>query len=178
MRTAAQVIGYIAVAENLLIYVSNRRGRILLFKFISDALWFLNYLLMGGFTGAALNAVAMTREAVFSVRDRYKWAGAKWIPALFLLLTWVSPVLEWVRAGAFTWQPLLPAIGSMIFVIGFYARNTKLTKVSSLFGNALWLTYAVLLHNWAGMVGNILMLISALIGIVREYDGKPKEGEA
>ena len=38
MRTAAQVIGYIAVAENLLIYVSNRRGRILLFKFISDAL--------------------------------------------------------------------------------------------------------------------------------------------
>ena len=178
MRTAAQVIGYIAVAENLLIYVSNRRGRILLFKFISDALWFLNYLLMGGFTGAALNAVAMTREAVFSVRDRYKWAGAKWIPALFLLLTWVSPVLEWVRTGAFTWQPLLPALGSMIFVIGFYARNTKLTKVSSLFGNALWLTYAVLLYNWAGMVGNILMLISALIGIVREYVGKPKEGEA
>ena len=168
MRIAAQIIGYIAVAENLLIYISNRRDRILLFKFLSDALWFTNYLLMGGLTGAALNAVAMTREAVFSLRDRYRWAGAKWIPALFLALTWVSPAIEWIRAGAFTWQPLLPAFGSMIFVIGFYARKTMLTKVSSLFGNALWLTYAVLLSNWAGMVGNILMLISALIGIIRE----------
>ena len=168
MRIAAQIIGYIAVAENILIYVSNRRERILFFKFLSDALWFVNYLLMGGFTGAALNAVAMTREAVFSVRDRYKWAGAKWIPALFLLLTWVSPVLEWVKTGEFTWQPLLPAFGSMVFVIGFYARRTMLTKATSLLGNALWLTYAVLLANWAGMVGNILMLISALIGIFRE----------
>ncbi len=72
MRIAAQIIGYIAVAENVLIYISNRRERILLFKFISDAMWLVNYLLMGGFTGAALNGAAMTREAVFSVRDRYR----------------------------------------------------------------------------------------------------------
>ena len=48
MRIAAQIIGYIAVAENILIYISNRRERILLFKFLSDALWFVNYLLMAG----------------------------------------------------------------------------------------------------------------------------------
>ena len=173
MRIAAQIIGYIAVAENLLIYISNRRDRILLFKFISDTLGFLNYLLMGGFTGAALNVIAMTREAVFSLRDRYRWANAKWIPALFLTLTWVSPALEWIHAGTFLWRSLLPAFGSMIFVIGFYARKTMLTKVTSLFGNALWLTYAVLLQNWAGMAGNILMLISAVVGIIRER--KPVE---
>lgn len=168
MRIAAQIIGYIAVAENLLIYISNRRERILLFKFISDALWLVNYLLMGGFTGAALNGIAMTREAVFSVRDRYKWAESKWIPALFLALTWLSPAIEWIKADGFIWQPLLPAFGSMIFVIGFYIRNTRMTKITSLFGNALWMTYAILLSNWAGMTGNILMLISALIGIVHE----------
>ena len=71
------------------------------------------------------------------------------------------------------WRSLLPAFGSMIFVIGFYARKTMLTKVTSLFGNALWLTYAVLLQNWAGMAGNILMLISAVVGIIRER--KPAE---
>ena len=178
MQIAAQIIGYLAVAENLLIYISNRRDRILLFKALSDALWLLNYLLMGGLTGAALNGVALLREGVFSLRDRYRWAGAKWIPALFLLLTWISPVLEWIRAGGFTFLPLLPAFGSMIFVIGFYARKTMVTKVSSLFGNALWMTYAILLTNWAGMVGNILMLISAVIGIIREHKkAEPKENE-
>ena len=175
MRIAAQIIGYIAVAENLLIYISNRRERILLMKFISDALWLINYVLLGGFTGAALNGVAMMREAVFSLRDRYRWANAKWIPAIFLAFTWISPVLEWIRNEAFSWQPLLPAVGSMIFVLGFYSKHTMRTKVSSLFGCALWLTYAVLLSNWAGMVGNILMLISAVVGIVHEKQKQETE---
>ena len=177
MRVAAQIIGYIAVAENLLIYISNRRDRILLFKFISDALWLLNYILIGGFTGAALNAVAMIREAVFSVRGRYKWAESKWIPVLFLALTWITPVLEWTHNGAFTWLPLLPAFGSMVYVIGFYVQNTMLTKVSSLLGTALWLTYALLLSNWAGVVGNVLMLLSAVIGIIRERNREKERSE-
>ena len=173
MQIAAQIVGYIAVAENLLIYISNRRDRILLFKFISDALWLINYLLIGGFTGAVLNVVAMTREAVFSVRDRYQWAGSKWIPVLFLALTWISPVMEWITARQFSWLPLLPAFGSMILLLGLYIRSTMLCKVSSLLGNGLWLTYAALLANWAGVVGNILLLISAVIGILHEK--KPEE---
>jgi len=171
-KTIAQVIGYIAVAENLLIYLSNRRERILLWKFVSDTLWLLNYLLMGGFTGAALNGVAMVREGVFALRGKYRWADAKWVPALFLSLTWVSPALEWINSGAFSWTPLLPALGSMIFVLGFYAKSTVFTKASSLVGNVLWLTYAILIGNIAGLVGNVLMLISALVGLWRERRAK------
>ena len=177
MQIAAQIIGYIAVAENLLIYLSNRRDHILLFKFISDALWLINYLLIGGFTGAALNIVAMTREAVFSVRDRFAWAGSKWIPVLFLLLTWISPAMEWIATGRFTWLPVLPAFGSMILLFGFYIRSTMLCKVTSLLGNGLWLTYAALLSNWAGVIGNILLLISAIIGIIHERMGEPMHKE-
>lgn len=171
-KTIAQVIGFVAVAENLLIYLSNRRERILLWKAVSDALWLVNYLLMGGFTGAMLNAVALVREGVFSLRGKAKWADGKWIPALFLALTWLSPALEWINGGAFTWLPLLPAFGSMIFVLGFYVKNTVFTKASSLVGNALWLTYAILIGNTAGLVGNVLMLASALIGLWRERQAK------
>ena len=171
-KTIAQVIGFVAVAENVLIYLSNRRERILLWKAVSDALWLVNYLLMGGFTGAMLNAVALVREGAFSLRGKAKWADGKWIPALFLALTWLSPAFEWINGGAFTWLPLLPAFGSMIFVLGFYVKNTVFTKASSLVGNALWLTYAILIGNTAGLVGNVLMLASALIGLWRERQAK------
>lgn len=174
MQIIAQIIGAVAIAENILIYISNRRERILLFKFLSDLLWFVNYLLMGGVTGAVLNAIAMGRETVFLLRQKAKWAEAKWIPALFLLLTWISPVIEWISKGALTFLPILPAIGSMIFVIGFYAQNTVLTKTSSLFGNALWLTYAILIGNITGMLSNVLMIISAVIGLIRERAAKKK----
>ena len=175
LQIVAQVIGGVAIVENLFIYISNRRERILLFKFLSDALWFVNYLLMGGLTGALLNAIAMGREAVFALRDKQRWAAGKWVPALFLALTWLSPALEWIRRGGFTWQPLLPALGSMIFVLGFYARDTRFTKASSLLGNALWLTYALLIGNYTGMLSNLLMLLSAIIGLVRERK-RQKEG--
>lgn len=169
IRTIAQIIGYIAVAENIMIYISNCRERILLWKFVSDTLCMLNYLLMGGFTGAALNGVAMIREAVFSLRGKVEWTNQKWVPALFLALTWLSPVMEWTTKD-FSWIPLLPAFGSMIFVAGFYSKNTMRIKVSSLFGNAFWMAYAISITNWAGMTGNILMAISAMIGILREKD--------
>ena len=60
----------------------------------------------------------------------------------------------------------------MIFVLGFYAKNTVFTKASSLVGNVLWLTYAILIGNIAGLVGNVLMLISALVGLWRERRAK------
>ncbi len=175
LQGIAQIIGAVAIAENLLIYISNRRERILLFKFISDALWFLNYLLMGGVTGAVLNAIAMGRETVFALRSRAKWADAKWIPALFLVLTWISPLIEWISKGAFTFLPILPAVGSMIFVIGFYVKNTVLTKASSLLGNALWLSYALLIGNITGMLSHIFMIISAVICLIRERAAKKEE---
>lgn len=168
VQTLAQIIGAIAIAENALIYISNRRERILLFKFLSDALWLVNYLLMGGCTGAVLNGVAMVREAVFSQRGKRPWASAKWILPLFLALTWVSPALEWIRNGAFSWLPVLPTIGSMIFVLGFYSESTLLTKTTSILGNVLWLLYALLIKNYTGMLSNVLMLLSAVVGIVHQ----------
>lgn len=57
-------------------------------KLLSDLLWMGNYLLLGAYTGAALNGIAILRELVFLQRDRPTLGGcplvARFLRRLFL----------------------------------------------------------------------------------------------
>ena len=64
------IIGYIAIAENIFIFLSVRRERVLIFKLISDVLWALNMAFLSvdnraNLTGAILNVIGIFREIVF-----------------------------------------------------------------------------------------------------------------
>lgn len=168
LKLIGEIIGAVAIAENLFIFVSLRRERILKLKFVSDTLWLFNYLCLGGYTGAVLNAIAMARETVFSLRGRKRFAShGFWLP-VFLLLTLISPALEWIGDGAFSPWPLLPALGSMLTVVGLYQSRPKITRYIAFFAQGLWLAYAISLPNISSIVCNSLLILSALIGAIRE----------
>ncbi len=163
------VIGVVAVIENIFIFATLKRKNILKLKFLSDALWFLNYFFLGALTGAVLNIIAMFRETVFSLRGKKKFATHFfWLP-VFLLLTLISPTLDCIKAGAFVPITLFPAIGSMLTVYSFYQDNPKVTRYIALVAQSLWLIYTVILLNVTAIFSNALQIISALIGITRTY---------
>ena len=163
------VIGVIAVIENLFIFAAIKRKNILRLKFLSDVLWFFNYALLGGLTGAILNVIAMLRETVFSLRESKKWAShIIWLP-IFLTLTLISPALDCIKAAAFVPMTLLPATGSMLTVFGLFQKNPKVTRYIALVAQSLWLIYAAMLLNVTALISNALQIVSALIGITRAY---------
>ena len=49
LKIIGECIGFVAVVEGFFIFLGNKRERILVFKFISDFLWMLNQLCLGGF---------------------------------------------------------------------------------------------------------------------------------
>lgn len=163
------VIGAIAVIENLFIFAALKRKNILKLKFLSDVLWFFNYLFLGGLTGAILNVIAMLRETVFSLRGKNKIAShIIWLP-VFMVLTLISPALDCIKQGAFVPMTLLPAAGSMLTVYSLYQENPKVTRYIALFAQTLWLIYAAMLLNVTAFLSNALQIISALIGITRAF---------
>ncbi len=165
----AQIVGYVAIAESVFIFISNKREKILIFKLIDDALWFTNMLLMGAYTGAVLNAIAIVREIVFFNRGKKKWATHKFWLFFFMIVMLVSPVLTW--AGPVS---ILPAMGSCVAVICFYAEKPIMTKYLAYLAQGSWLAYAVLTKNWSSTICNIIALISATIGIIHEVVVKRK----
>jgi hypothetical protein len=173
LKLIGEIIGFVAIGENFLIFLSNRRERILIFKFISDVLWAANNILLGGYTGAILNVVAMGRETVFYNRDKRRWASSPIWLAVFLLVTAVSPVMSLI-SGKEGWYAILPALGSMAAVIGFYSRKPAITRYVSFLANGLWLIYAVFVHNISSIVCNIVLLTSAVTGLILAYVNKKR----
>lgn len=166
LKIVGECIGLVAVAEGFFVFLSNRRERILIFKFISDFLWLLNQLCLGGYTGALLNFVAMGREVVFYNRDKRRFAQSILWLYFFLAVTVASPLFSLI-SGKEGWYAILPALGSVAAVIGFYSRRPAVTRYTSFAANGLWLAYDVIVGNITATVSCAILLLSALVGTLR-----------
>ena len=165
LRLIGEIIGWVAVAEGFLIFLSNRRDRILMFKFIDDALWSVSFLLTANYTGAILNAIGMGREVVFYNRDKRKWASGKIWLVFFLVATAVSPMYSLI-SGKEGWYAILPAIGSIAAVIGFYSRSAEFSRYIGFFANGIWMVYNIICGKIPAITSSAILLLSGLIGTI------------
>ncbi len=162
-----QIIGLVAIAWSLLIYTQKSRDRILIFKFICDAMSVAQFILCGAYTGAGLNAVMCGREAVFFNRGKHKWADSiLWLFA-FSALIFAMPFITCKEpVFSFLWViNVLPAIGSCLAVIGLYNKKAYVTRLFSLIGMSLWLTYVIIIENPVSILSNAISIVSILIGL-------------
>ena len=76
LNLVAQITGILGTAMCFFMFVARKRRTILLGKFTCDVLWTMHYGLIGAYSGAALNVLAMGRETVFYNKDK-KWASSR-----------------------------------------------------------------------------------------------------
>lgn len=170
MTALADGIGYFAVFLGLFSYVSTKRKPIYIMKGVTDALWVVNLAMYGMYTATFINCMNIGRTVVFYYREEKAWAGHRAWLALFLSVAVVAPCLTW--AGPIS---LLPTFGSILCCIGFYLHNTLAVKWVLLPGNLIWMTYSILSHNPSAALGNIIVVISLAVGIVREMGKRRKK---
>ena len=168
------IIGYIAIAENIFLFLSVKRERVLIFKLISDVLWALNMAFLSienraNLTGAILNAIAIFREIVFYNRLDKNWAKSKFWLFFFIGVTLISPIVSW--SGPIS---LLPAFGSIFAVILFYSKNTDYMRYLSFLAQGLWLIYASVIISVPAIISNAILILSSIIGIIRSFILKKK----
>ena len=162
MNTAAQILGIIGICLSFFIYIVRRRSSILLCKFTSDVIWEAHYLLIGAYSGAALNILAMARQTVFYNKAK-KWASSRFWLFLFVTLTMLS--------GFFTWEgpsSLLPSVGSVCAVISFWCTRPIHIRLLAVPAQALWTVYNILHHSLTGGISSGLSLLSVLIGLTQD----------
>ena len=171
----SQIFGIIGIALSIFIYAAKSRSKIIVFKFSSDVVWALNYLFAGAYTGALLNTIGMARETVFYNRGHKKWASHRFWLYVFIALTFLSPILEFIKLGHFSLVPLLPAAGSIFAVISFYSIKPKTMRILGLIAQILWTVYNVIVENPTAFIACILIIVSIFIGMFREWHDNHKE---
>lgn len=165
LRLIGEIVGIVAIVEGFFIFLSSKRERILIFKFISDILWGINLFLLGAYTGALLNGIAMGRETVFYNRDKRKWAASPIWLVVFIAVTVASPLVS-MLSGREGWYAILPAVGSTFAVIAFYNRRSDVTRYLGLFANGLWMIYNILCRNVTASISGAILISSGIVGTV------------
>lgn len=181
LKVIANVIGYIATAQALTIFIAKKRGNILKLKLLNDVLWCLNFALQGTYTAALLNLIAIFRESVFYFKNSKKWAKSiAWL-FIFVALMLISPMLVWIdpsRTPTDKIMQILPAIGSIIAVISFYMTKEQVIRFMSLLSQIPWIAFDIYNANIPALMGASITVVSVIIGMVLEYLSTKKQAKA
>ena len=168
IEAISQVIGFVGTIVSFIIFQQNKRSRIIGLQILSTSLFTVHYILLGAFTGAALNLIAVTRSIVFYNNDK-KWAKSPAWLWFYIVVSVVASVLTWEN-----WYSILPAIALVLTTIANWMKSETKIRLISFPNSPCWLIYNAITGSVAGVVTECIVMTSLIIGIIR-YDILKKE---
>lgn len=157
----AQIIGFIAFTVSLIAYHRKEKKNILSNMLLSNILNLIHYLLLGAFSGCITKLLAIFRDYFIIFKEKHSKFSNKVYLMLFILL--------YIIAAVFTYNgilSILPLIAAIIYIIFIWNGNEVIIKKTAFFCNFLWLIYNVFVLSIAGIISNIISLLSTLIAII------------
>ena len=171
----AQAFGIIGMLMSILSYQQKGKARILTFQLLGSVLFVVNFFLLGAFSGAILNFVAIVRALIFIYEDKVRADHPAWTIGLT-----ATYVLSYVSVfTVFGKEPtainliveVLPVIAMTVTTIAFRHKEDKILRRVAFISSPLWLTYNVVCFSVGAIICETISIFSIIIGILR-FDRK------
>lgn len=158
----AQLVGFIALAFSITVFQKNKRRLMLLLQMSSAFLFAIHFALLGAWTGSAMNFVNTLRSYIFANKGNKYWANNKVWVLVFILLFSIFTLITWQG-----WISLLPLIAMISGTIAFWLDNPRHIRLLSLISPPAWFIYNLTFNSYPGMIIEVLLFLSIIIGIFR-----------
>jgi hypothetical protein len=180
MYQIGEIVGYVAVAASLFLYVGKTRDQISIAKIVVESILLVSVLLCELYLLAVLGTMAIVRQSIFHFRGKKAWADSKFWLYFFLAFTIVSPIVEFSISG---WEKvtleqillaLMPTIGSILATFGYYVKNTLHSRILITPSVFLYGIYNIIILYIPSIVSFGLSVISLVIGYINEFNQRKK----
>ena len=164
----AMAIGFCGTIMLFLMFQQNDRKRILVFQIFGTSFFCIHFLLLGAYTGATLNAIAVIRAVIYFHRDKKIFGKKIWL-WLFICIS--------AAAGVLTWEgyiSILPTIAMIIGSVSVWVKKPRSIRILSIIPSPMWMTYNIINISVPGMITEVFVMTSIAISIIR-YDILKKE---
>lgn len=165
-----QLIGLLGAVAGALALQCNKHSRTLLLKMTEEGLFGIQYLLLGGITGFALNMVGILRNLIFTYlgkkNDQKALKYARWILAVVF-----AGIGFWRWEGAIS---ILIIFAKVLSTCAYGTTNMKKMRIMLSVTSICWICYNAYIGSIAGVLSDSLNLGSCFIGMIR-YDILKKE---
>lgn len=161
VETIGQLLGITAVVFGFISYQMKTSRGILIFQLATALIFSAHYLLIGALTAMALNLLGAISCVFYFFRDK---RGGKSItePIIFIALVIVSSILTWEG-----WYSAFIMSGLVVNSISLILSNAQKTRMCMLLKSPLCLVYNIIVSSAGGIVYECVVLISSLIGIIK-----------
>lgn len=158
----AQGVGYLALLFVILSFQKNKRTTLLLVMLTGLLLFTVHYALIGAWTGSLMNLIEAGMVFI-----AYKKETKAWAQRVFWLYFFIG---LYVISGVFTvkgWIDVLPVLAQAFGAVAVWQTSARAIRFLMLAPRPLWFIYNLAVGSQAGVVAEVLITTSVVIGIVR-----------
>lgn len=155
------ILGFISVGLFFYSYQRTKKSKIMIIQTVATALSCVQYLLIGAFSGFALNIVCIIRNFIFFYRDRNRSTKLT-SPILLALCMAVVSFFSWEGIHS-----LLITLGLVVNTVCMGVFNAKTFRKTILISSSLILIYNIFASSYSGILSESMSLVSVIIGIIR-----------
>lgn len=158
------ILGFVSVGLFFYSYQRTQKRKIMIIQTVATALSCIQYLLIGAFSGFALNIVCIIRNFIFYFREE-KQAKDLTTPIFFALCLAVVSFFSWEGIHS-----LLITLGLVVNTVCMGIFDAKSFRKTILISSSLILIYNIFAFSYSGMLSESISLVSVIIGIIRYRD--------
>ena len=161
MNIIIQILGIIGITASVISFQSNKHKNILVCRTLNEFFFGVQYILLGAYTGAAMNFVGCVRNIIFS-RQVEKGKSTVVTRLIFCILFAVS--------GIFTWNGLKSVFiifAKIVSTLAYGNRNTGYMRILIFTTSVCWMIYNLCVKSYTGFLCEALSLCSIVSGIIR-----------
>jgi hypothetical protein len=155
------LLGALGILSAVLAFQCKKHGRVLTYRTANEIFFGVQFFLLGAYTGVAMNVVGSIRNTIFTLQVK-KGRSTRWSAALFCLAFLVFGLLTWEGP-----KSILVIAAKIISTLAFGNKNLLVVRLLILVTSSSWLIYDLFSGSYAGVVCEILTLLSILIALYR-----------
>ena len=164
-------VGIVAMALSVVAFQFKHRVTIIICNFLGQVSWVVYFLLQGDITSAVACALSAAMLAVFSKKDKWKWATSRVTIAVFIVLLSGFSLLSFK-----VWSDIFPLLAGVFAVIANSRATEKRLRQFSVLWCLSWLLNSAFKAYPVAFANDAMCTVSTIVSLVR-YREKDKDGK-
>lgn len=162
----SQIIGFGAVGLYLLSYQLKKRSHIVWATCISNALYVLQYVLLGAFSGAVMDFMSTVSSFLAAKKNDAPFKKhARWLAWSNMILITVVGLISAVAQRE--WIELLPIAGALFQTGGLWCDDEQTIRKFGLCSAPFWLIYNFISQAYGAALGSVIAIVSITVAMIR-----------
>ena len=166
----SQIFGFIAFVISLVAYHRKKKEKIFKTMMLANLLDITHYLLLGAYSGCITKVIALVRNEIIILKEKHKKFNNVIVLIILLAIYFISGILTYESIFS-----ILPILSAMIYLYFVWNGNELVVKKVAFYCYFLWLTYNIFVFSIAGIISNIVSIISTFIAMYNEKKNKKSQ---